>query len=586
MPVSTCNVCIKKGSVDANLGLTFFENLWFDTVVRVRLVHPGGLAATSGLQPDDVVLSINSKSCESPLNTERMLHESTGELLLTVERSLTCDVGDNDEAEARMMMPGGRHEAEATDEDGAEQSSSGDEDDDEDDEDNEDDEDDEEESEEEESEEEESEEEDGKCDGASAGEWTEWLSWMISRIQERKAELAELEKTVADELMVDALNADLIEEQRELARSIKPLVKLLVERRDELELYLEFCDDLSEEDTNRIEDIWKELADDEDTAEGDEDEVFPGSSFCLRRLSPQLAARRSDEGKESEELSETSEEASESVSEEEDETVAVGKSELVHERSTSVSKAEEDVHSQAQARTSPTSVLEEDVKIEYISLVAPTPAEDAVGDNKATSEKAEPRSFIQKQRSLSFSRRKKATAPTAADGTAGVNVSAAKAIFEAPGEKAEPRSFIQQPPTSFPRRKKATAPTAADGAPLVTEVNVSAAKAIFEAPGEKAEPRSFIQKQRSLSFSRRKKATAPTAADGAQPLLAGVDSCAATAWFGEHNGSLTRRVSDSKGTDKSTLMRQRLERARSSSGKLCAVTAPTLDEVGVQVYPL
>jgi len=364
-------------------------------------------------------------------------------------------------------------------------------------------------------------------------------------------------------------------------------------------------DDLSEEDTNRIEDIWKELADDEETAEGEEDEVFPGSSFCLRRLSPQLAARRSEEGKESEELSETSEEASESVSEGEDETVAVIESEHVYERSTSVSKAEEDVHNQA--RTSPISVLE-DVKAEYISLVPPTPAEDAVGDNKATSEKAEPRSFIQRQRSLSFSRRKKATAPTAADGAAGVNVSAAKALFEAAGEKAEPRSCIQQPPTSFPRRKKATAPTAADGAPLVTEVNVSAAKALFEAPGAKAEPRSFIQRQRSLSFSRRKKATAPTAADGApllagvegcaakatppiaaddaQPLLAGEESCAATAWFGEHNGPLTRRVSDSKGTDKSTLMRQRLERARSSSSKLRAVAAPTLDEVGVQVYPL
>jgi hypothetical protein len=105
------------------------------------------------------------------------------------------------------------------------------------------------------------------CDEASAGEWTEWLCWMVESIRARELELAGLKRTVADELkattaleaegdrLATAGNADLMKEQRELST----LIAVLVEHRQELKLYLEFVDDLSKEDIDRIEEMWTQV---------------------------------------------------------------------------------------------------------------------------------------------------------------------------------------------------------------------------------------------------------------------------------------------------------------------------------------
>jgi hypothetical protein len=370
--------------------------------------------------------------------------------------------------------------------------------------------------------------------------------------------------------------------------------------------------------------------------ECEEDDDFPGSAFYTPRLTARrseaaekVAAEKVEEADEGKQPSETSEEASESVSEtvseEEDETVTVCKSEqkvptpsylqkvpssdsvLAQLDPSDVAIGIQSVH-ECSASVAKTDVAKahEDTQVEDISLAAPahTPVE-AVGGKQAAGENAEPKSFIQKQRSLSFSRRKKATAHNGADDApvlAGVNVSAAKALFEAAGATAEPKSFIQkQRSLSFSRRKKATAHNGADDAHAPLPAGVDDGKSRLEG-GQGAVPSGHVEDGgHARKLARPPKpppqtppplAEAKARPDDVTPTASAAPTApaAATACFGEHDGPLTRRVSDSEGTDKSTLMRQRLQRARSSSGKLGAVAAPTLDpwvnEVGVKVYPL
>ena len=648
-------------------------------MVRVRVVQPGGLAATSGLRPEDVVLFINGTSCKNAADAARKLRESTGELTLTVERSLTCDVGT---VKSLVKLPASDEEKEEVDE----QESTEDE-----------------ESEEESDSEDEDSDEEEPSDEASAGEWTEWLSWMTERIQARETELAKAQQTMVSRKPWLEVDSDLVEEKREIAS----MITLLGDRRSELDLYLEFVDDLNDEDTDRIEEIYEELAHHEEgrTVLEDEDgDMFPGSFFTPRRHSPRLTARRSESsekaavggskvGKAQSETSEESSGRSEPVSEEE---VVVESSERAHAVTDEGAKAESLV------TTGPIPAVDAPKPAVDLPVSAALP-EEAVSNanNESAGErcvsggramrrppaaptaplvcektepeptsliqkqralfessdvKAEPRSFVQKQRSLSFDRRKKkAAAQATADGVenvAATNEAAStsvepqsliqkqRALFESSDVKAEPRSFVQkQRSLSFDRRKKkAAAQATADGVENVAATNEAAStsvepqsliqkqRALFESRDAKPVPER-LQKQRSLSFDRRKKkaaseatvddvpkAAAQAAVDDALLLSGRFLTCdsggdgelathpvtggrheAATAYFGEHAGPLTRRVLVTvlcaAGTDKSTLLRQRLTRVRCSfSGKLGAAAAPTPDrwtkEIGVKVWPI
>lgn len=284
-PTTTSNLCVFKHSIDDKLGVSFFADE--HPYVRVRMVHPEGLAAVSGLQPDDVVLSINSHPCDSALHAARLLRESSGELWLTVERDLTCDVGDDEECSEMMLSPPRRlfsppKSKDEVSQDGGNETAAAED------------------------------EEEDTYDEASADEWNEWLWWMIERIHAREAELSVLQQTTADELAavmteaedeqppsppdeaamadpvvmeqymnamaeysvrqrdrltaVDADNNELIEENREATAALN----LLVARREELDNYRERVHELTEEDASRIEEIWRELARDGDEESGEE----------------------------------------------------------------------------------------------------------------------------------------------------------------------------------------------------------------------------------------------------------------------------------------------------------------------------
>lgn len=167
--VSTQLRCFKSDS-EEKLGVSFFAD---EPVVRVRLVHKGSLAAFCGLQPDDVVMAINGVPCETALDAARTLRNGKGELWLSVERRLSCYVGDDDEEDEdaecmlspprRLFSPPKSGESEAAAE----------------------------------------EEPDASYDEASAEEWHEWLFWMTERIRAREAELSELQQRTA-EVLVEA----------------------------------------------------------------------------------------------------------------------------------------------------------------------------------------------------------------------------------------------------------------------------------------------------------------------------------------------------------------------------------------------
>ena len=101
-PVVSTNVCVYKASPDAKLGLSFHADE--EREVRVRTIHPGSLAERCGLLPEDTVCSINGTPCKEALGAARMLRESTGELWLTVERRLACQVGDESGEESDYML--------------------------------------------------------------------------------------------------------------------------------------------------------------------------------------------------------------------------------------------------------------------------------------------------------------------------------------------------------------------------------------------------------------------------------------------------------------------------------------------------
>ena len=168
--VST-NLHVFKTTQDDKLGVSFFAD---EPEVRVRLVHKGSLAASCGLQADDVITSINGVPCCDALDAARSLRNATGEVLLAVERQLTCSVPEeDDECDDYMLSPPRRLFSPPKDDADAEysdQDEHGDE------------------------------HGDETYDEASADEWNEWLWWMVERIRAREAELSDLQQRTADML--------------------------------------------------------------------------------------------------------------------------------------------------------------------------------------------------------------------------------------------------------------------------------------------------------------------------------------------------------------------------------------------------
>ena len=226
-----------------------------DEPVVVKALVAGGAAAVSGILVGDAVLAIDGEPVSSALDAASSLRDLVGRIRVSVERS-----------DGLAMITG-----------------------------------------------EETESDDGLSDEPSeddiVGEWEQYLEWMVSRIMEREEELRLCQHETADALAesmltivepsppaeedmadplvmgqyMEAMAAYAQQQQQRLAhldgeaeenREASAALLLCTARRQELEAILERVHVLNEEDSERIEAIWLELAgdpEDGEAGEGDSD---------------------------------------------------------------------------------------------------------------------------------------------------------------------------------------------------------------------------------------------------------------------------------------------------------------------------
>lgn len=86
MPIEeTLSIDVYKSHTSVRLGVIFSGK---ESVPRLVAIKPGGAAASSGLQINDILLEMDGEQLTTPLETARMLRERCGTITLTVLRSI------------------------------------------------------------------------------------------------------------------------------------------------------------------------------------------------------------------------------------------------------------------------------------------------------------------------------------------------------------------------------------------------------------------------------------------------------------------------------------------------------------------
>jgi len=264
----TCR--IHKSSADEKLGISFWPRT--DGIVSIRRIAEDGLAASAGLEVYDHVVFVCGERVTSALDAAKLLRDASGTVSLDVVRG----AADDFDYISLAVGTDSREEVERS-------------------------------CSEEEGHLEEEEGEDGCYDEATTDEWEEWLGWMIERIMSRESELQHLQDATADVIAQTMRAAEAppappseaemedptamaaymermaafshrqqvqledVDEEAEENREATAALALLVARRQELEAFRERVDELTADDADRIEGIWRELAcDDEGEEEGSE----------------------------------------------------------------------------------------------------------------------------------------------------------------------------------------------------------------------------------------------------------------------------------------------------------------------------
>lgn len=282
-----------KDSPDERLGISF-EPCTGD--VLVRAVQPDGVAHKSGIVVGDTLLTLNGERCTDALVVARQLRESSGRMVLCVERLQPLDEQGTDSASSMSA---------SADDDDVEEAEEGEE------------------------------GEEGEEDADWGGEWEEYLAWMIDCVETREAELVSCQERTADALAermkmtaeppppseeemqdperlqayMEAMAAFAQRQQESLSslemeaednREATAALALLSARRQELELLHDRAYCLTQTDADRISDIWRELsyegeegsdkldgeAQEMESGIGDSDGLSTVPALCNKRAEP------------------------------------------------------------------------------------------------------------------------------------------------------------------------------------------------------------------------------------------------------------------------------------------------------------